>query len=199
MATPAAFVGREAELSRLLAALDNQTRMVLVVGDAGVGKTRLAGEAMARAAVTGMVTVHGAGAALVVEDVHWADSASLDFLTFLTRAGYRDTVTVVATCRGGLAVAGTRRGGGEEIRVGPLSRAELAGGGVTDRVSAASKSICCKGWRRSPLQTRAARASGRNGAELLQQGDAVELRPDVGHATVLETVEVHALDPDRLA
>src|SRR5580704_5410418 len=43
------------------------------------------------------------------------------------------------------------------------------------------------------------RASGWNGAELLQQGDAVELRPDVGHATVLEAVEVHALDRDRLA
>jgi hypothetical protein len=41
--------------------------------------------------------------------------------------------------------------------------------------------------------------SGRDGAELLQHGDAVELRPDVGHATVLEAVEVHALDPDRLA
>jgi hypothetical protein len=34
---------------------------------------------------------------------------------------------------------------------------------------------------------------------LLHHGDAVELRPDVGHATVLEAVEVHALDPDRLA
>jgi hypothetical protein len=44
-----------------------------------------------------------------------------------------------------------------------------------------------------------ARASGRDGAELLHQGDAVELRPDVGHATVLDAVEVHALDPDRLA
>src|SRR6185437_14298932 len=43
------------------------------------------------------------------------------------------------------------------------------------------------------------RASGRDGTELLHQGDAVELRPDVGHATVLEAVEVHALDPDRLA
>ena len=41
----------------------------------------------------------------MVEDVHWADSASLDFLTFLTRAGYRDTVTVVATCRGDEAPA----------------------------------------------------------------------------------------------
>ena len=70
--------------------------------------------------------------------MHWADSASLDFLTFLTRAGYRDTVTVVATCRGDEAPAAhvadwllQVRGaaGVEEIRVGPLSRAELAGGG----------------------------------------------------------------------
>ena len=74
--------------------------------------------------------------ALVVEDVHWADSASLDFLTFLTRAGYRDAVTVVATCRGDEAPAAhvadwlaQMRGaaGVAEIRVGPLSRAELAG------------------------------------------------------------------------
>src|SRR5581483_7259263 len=43
------------------------------------------------------------------------------------------------------------------------------------------------------------RASGRDGAELLHQGEAVELRPDVGHAAVLEPVEVHPLDPDRLA
>src|SRR6185437_3727483 len=42
-------------------------------------------------------------------------------------------------------------------------------------------------------------ASGRDGAELLHHGGAVELRPDVGHVTVLEAVEVHALDPDRLA
>src|SRR5579863_9483856 len=59
MGTPAGLVGREDELSRLLAALGSQTRMVLVVGDAGVGKTRLAAEAMARAAAAGMVTVRG--------------------------------------------------------------------------------------------------------------------------------------------
>jgi hypothetical protein len=41
--------------------------------------------------------------------------------------------------------------------------------------------------------------SGRDGAELLHHGDAVELRPDVGHTTVPEAVEVHALNPDRLA
>src|SRR5258708_36751165 len=60
-----------------------------------------------------------------------------------------------------------------------------------------------RGGSRSPPSTPARLepnpASGWDGAELLHQGDAVELRPDVGHATVLEAVEVHAPDPDRLA
>jgi hypothetical protein len=33
------FVGREGELPRLLAAVGGDTRLVLVTGDAGVGKT----------------------------------------------------------------------------------------------------------------------------------------------------------------
>jgi hypothetical protein len=91
------------------------------------------------------------GAGLVVEDVHWADSATLDFLTFLARAGHRHGVTVVATCRGDeapLAAPVTDwlmyvRGaaGVAEIRLGPLSRAEaaeqvaaLAGGPVPSAV-----------------------------------------------------------------
>ena len=53
MAGPGAFVGREGELSRLVGALGGDARMVLVVGDAGVGKTRFAGEGMARAAAAG--------------------------------------------------------------------------------------------------------------------------------------------------
>src|SRR5258708_22779358 len=60
-----------------------------------------------------------------------------------------------------------------------------------------------RGGSRSPPSTPARLepnpASGWDGAELLHQGDAVELRPDVAYATVLEAVEVHALDPDRLA
>src|SRR5215472_3787702 len=59
MAGPVAFVGREGELSRLLEAVDGRARLVLVVGDAGVGKTRFAGEVMARAAAAGMVMVRG--------------------------------------------------------------------------------------------------------------------------------------------
>ena len=57
MAGSAGFVGREGELSRLLGALGGAARLVLVVGDAGVGKTRFVAEGMARAA--GMVMVRG--------------------------------------------------------------------------------------------------------------------------------------------
>jgi DNA-binding CsgD family transcriptional regulator len=218
------LVGREVELSRLLAALSGDARLVLVVGDAGVGKTRFVGEGIARAAAAGMVMVQGeclplaetlpllpvaaalgelarldggrlmkAGLAaapeyargeagrllpgldpgggpglggrdegwqrqrlfaavaelldavaestgyrigLVAEDVHWADSATLDLLTFLARGGRRGAVGVVVTCRGDEApldeaVAGWLarvRGaaGVEEIRLGPLSRSEVA-------------------------------------------------------------------------
>ncbi len=59
MGGPAAFVGREGELSRLARALGGDARLVLVAGDAGVGKTRFAGEGMARAAAAGMVMVRG--------------------------------------------------------------------------------------------------------------------------------------------
>jgi DNA-binding CsgD family transcriptional regulator len=225
MAGPVAFVGRERELERLLGALGGGARLVLVVGDAGVGKTRFAEEGMARAAAAGMVMVRGeclplagmlpllpvasalgelgrlrggglmesalaaapgfareevgrlvpqlaaggggsgaaergeewrrerlfagvaellaaaagcgSGLGLVVEDVQWADSGTLDFLTVLGRAGRPDAVRVVVTCRSdevplGAEVAGWLaqvRGsaGVEEIRLGPLSRAEVAG------------------------------------------------------------------------
>ena len=79
----------------------------------------------------------GSGVGLVVEDVHWADSETLDFLIFLVRGGRRAPVRVVVTCCGDEAplaalVAGWLarvRGdaGTEEIRLGPLSRAQVAG------------------------------------------------------------------------
>ena len=100
----------------------------------GAGQRLFAGVAELLAVVAAR-TASGVG--LVVEDVHWADSETLDFLTFLVRAGRRGPVRVVATCRGDEAplaehVAGWLarvRGdaGTEEIRLGPLSRAEVAG------------------------------------------------------------------------
>src|SRR5262245_53682555 len=59
MAGWGAFVGRERELSRLQESLAGRTRLVLVVGDAGIGKTRFSGEGLARAAAGGMLTVSG--------------------------------------------------------------------------------------------------------------------------------------------
>jgi DNA-binding CsgD family transcriptional regulator/tetratricopeptide (TPR) repeat protein len=215
------FVGREHELSSLRGALGGDTRLLLVVGDAGVGKTRLVGEGMRRAAAGGMVSVLGgclplagelpllpvaealgelsrldggrlleaalgvappyvraevgrllprlgaggpglggrgegwqrerlfsavaellaavagrSGLAVVIEDVHWADGATLDCLTYLAWAGRGGAPTVVVTCRSDEApldvqVAGwlahVRGGGGvEEIRLEPLSRSEAA-------------------------------------------------------------------------
>jgi DNA-binding CsgD family transcriptional regulator len=77
------------------------------------------------------------GVGLVVEDVHWADGETLDFLTFLVRAGRRGPVRVVATCRGDEAPLAEHvpgwlarvRGDARvtEIWLGPLSRAEVAG------------------------------------------------------------------------
>ena len=239
MPAPAAFVGRERELSRLTGALGGDARLMLVVGDAGVGKTRLVEEGMARAGAAGMVMVRGeclpvagtlpllpiaaalgelagldggslmeaalgtaprfvraevgrlvpqlgpgsgpgadalgegwqrgrlfaavaqlleavaagsgAGVGLVIEDVQWADSETLDFLTFLGLAGRRDAVGVVVTCRSDEApteapvadwLAQVRGAAGmEELTLDPLSRAEvawqvatLAGGPVPPRV-----------------------------------------------------------------
>jgi DNA-binding CsgD family transcriptional regulator len=223
MAGPVPLAGREDELSRLVGALGGDTRLILVTGDAGVGKSRLVTEGMATAAglvmvrgeclpVTGtlpllpvasalgelarldagrlMEAVLGAapgfvraevgrlvphlgpsggpglegrgegwhrerlfaavtqllsavaersetGAGVVVEDVHWADSETLDFLTFLSRAARPSAVRVVVTCRSDeapLAPQAARwlaqaRGAAatEEITLGPLSRAEVAG------------------------------------------------------------------------
>jgi ATP/maltotriose-dependent transcriptional regulator MalT len=221
MAGSVGFVGRERELSRLEGALGGDARLVLVVGDAGVGKTRFAGEGMWRAAAGGMVCVlggclplagelpllpvaaalgelsrleHGgllegalgkvpryvraeaarllpqleadgpgqdgrakgwqrerlfaavaellgaaapeSGLVLVIEDMHWADGATLDCLTYLARAGGAGGLTVVVTCRSDEVpldaqvarwLADMRGGGGvEEIGLGSLSRDEAA-------------------------------------------------------------------------
>src|SRR5262245_11649473 len=220
MAEWGAFVGREGELSRLQSALAGRVRLVLVIGDAGIGKTRFVSEGLSRASADGMLTVGGGclplagklpllpvgdalgelsrldgGApfdaaltaasefvrselarlvprlatgeaaaepveqwrherlfaalaelldgvarrrllALLVEDVHWADGATLDFLTYLVRPSRTSAVSVVVTCRSDEVpldpvvadwLTHARRDAGvEEIRLGPLSRSEVA-------------------------------------------------------------------------
>ena len=55
-----AFVGRDWELSRLRSVVGGDARLFLVVGDAGVGKTRLVTEGMRRMAAHGLVSAWGA-------------------------------------------------------------------------------------------------------------------------------------------
>ncbi len=222
MGGSAVFVGRVWDLSRLRAIVGGEARLLLVMGDAGVGKTGFVTEGMRRVAVDGGVAVWGgclpmretlplfpiadalgelsrvdggevldaalavspryvrgeverllpqlgsgvaepswrvesgqrdrlfaaisellAAAArrrrlvLVVEDVHWADTTTLDCLTFLTRArGDAALPVVVVTCRSDEAplepqvvewLAQVRgRGGVAEVSLGPLSREETA-------------------------------------------------------------------------
>jgi DNA-binding CsgD family transcriptional regulator len=74
--------------------------------------------------------------ALLIEDVHWADAATLDFLTYLVRAGRGSSVSVVVTCRSDEVpldavvvdwLTHVRRDAAvEEIRLGPLSHDEVA-------------------------------------------------------------------------
>ena len=213
------FVGRDHELSLLRGAVRRDTPLLLVVGDAGVGKTRLVAEATRRLKSDGVIALWGrclplvealpllpiadalaelnrtapsvmeaalagtprfvrveverlvpqlgigeapiergdsghrerlfaavgqllaAAAAqhslvLVVEDVHWADSGTLDCLTFLARRPREADVTVLATCRGDEAPLDDRvaewlthvrsAGDVEELRLRPLSRDEVA-------------------------------------------------------------------------
>jgi predicted ATPase len=93
----ARLLERDAELRRLRAALDRAGRghgsVALVSGEAGIGKTSLVRELAAGApsrvrALVGMCdALHrqlaGRPALLVVEDLHWADDATLDVVRWL--------------------------------------------------------------------------------------------------------------------
>jgi predicted ATPase len=84
MAGWGAFVGRERELARLQSALAERARLVLVVGDAGIGKTRFVAEGLARACAGGMVAV-GGGCLPLAEKLPLLPIA--DALSELTRLG----------------------------------------------------------------------------------------------------------------
>src|SRR5436309_2991667 len=73
------FVGRQAELDVLETALADaraaRPSVVLVGGEAGVGKSRL------------------------LEDLHWADPSTRDLVRFLVRSTTRERLAVIATYR----------------------------------------------------------------------------------------------------
>jgi DNA-binding CsgD family transcriptional regulator/tetratricopeptide (TPR) repeat protein len=183
----AAFVGRESELDELERALEaagaGSGSTVLVAGEAGIGKSRLAAEAAQRARDDGFEVLIGrsidlvgtelpyqpfvealqpvgklrrgqsqlrvfeetlaligdraaeAPVLLVLEDVHWADTSTLDLIVFLAHNLADRRVLLLATHRADepssaertrrLANGVRRSGSGLELELAPLERDEL--------------------------------------------------------------------------
>ena len=187
------FVGRERELGELERTLDaaraGSGATVLVVGEAGIGKTRLTSELGRRARDAGFEVLLGraidlvgaelpyqpfvealrplrepwpadaraAGSQLrvfedtlallseraastpvllVLEDLHWADTSTLDLVVFLAHSLDRRRVLLLATCRPDEHASAdrvrrfsdgvTRSGSALVLEVGPLGDHELA-------------------------------------------------------------------------
>jgi DNA-binding NarL/FixJ family response regulator/tetratricopeptide (TPR) repeat protein len=187
-----AFAGRAAELGTLeqalAAARAGRGAAILVAGEAGIGKTRLAAEVTHRARQAGwqtllgrsidlvgtelpyqpfaealrplggprpadapagsqlevfeetlaLLTSHAAAAPvlLVLEDLHWADTSTLDLVVFLAHHLTERPVVLLATCRGDepaskermrrLADGITRSDSGLVLDLGPLPPEDLA-------------------------------------------------------------------------
>ena len=85
------LIGRAAQLDaldrRLESARGGRGQVVLIAGEAGVGKSRLLAEISADAAKQGFVRFFlyqsSSQPLLVVEDLHWSDGASLEVLLAL--------------------------------------------------------------------------------------------------------------------
>lgn len=145
---PSPLIGRERELRLLDAALSRSPGVILVTGEAGVGKTRLLAEVSARRSTRWLVgqcrpqdsspvaealgissdsnqdvltALSTAGpVVLLIEDLHWAAPETLDLLRFLT-SRIPPKVQIVLTSRGDLvSLAGTGPSRTTEIRVEPL-------------------------------------------------------------------------------
>ena len=184
-----AFAGRAVELGTLgqalAAARAGRGTAILVTGEAGIGKTRLAAEIVGRAGEAGFATLlgrsidlvgtelpyqpfaealrsiggtrpaaagsqlavfeetlalltgHAAAAPvlLVLEDLHWADTSTLDLIVFLAHNLAERPVVLLATCRRDepsskgrmtrLADGVRRSGSGLVLDLGPLPPEEL--------------------------------------------------------------------------
>jgi DNA-binding CsgD family transcriptional regulator/tetratricopeptide (TPR) repeat protein len=172
------FVGRARELEELERVLDatqaGRGATVLVAGEAGIGKTRLAAEVATRARGRGFAVLIGrsidlvgselpyqpfvealgplpreAGSQLrvfetalalladraepvllVLEDVHWADTSTLDLAVFLAHNVADEQVVLLATYRDGetvrrFAESAKRSGSALTLELGPLAHADL--------------------------------------------------------------------------
>jgi DNA-binding CsgD family transcriptional regulator len=224
------FVGRARELAELERALDaarsGTGATVLVAGDAGIGKTRLASELASRARDAGfevllgrsidlvgtelpyqplvdalrplgdprqggsqlgvfettlaLLTDRAGPVLLVLEDLHWADTSTLDLVVYLAHNLGDRPVLVLATVRADeppaaermrrLAEGVRRSGSAVLLELGPLERAELArllaaraGGSAT---GAATEAIVARSEGNPFFAEQLLAAAGPRGGEL---------------------------------
>ena len=134
------FVGRERELSRLLAAVGGDMRLLLVMGDAGVGKTRFVTEGMRRVAADGVVAVWG-GCLPMRETLPLLPVA--DALGELSRVDGGELLEAAlavdsALCpgRGGAAAAAARAGDGRTERAGESGQRDRLFAAIAELLSA---------------------------------------------------------------
>ncbi|GGN83926.1 LuxR family transcriptional regulator [Actinoplanes lobatus] len=133
-------LGREVLAALPLYALDELARLVPEVIGRQAGPDALpAGEWQRQRlfAAVGLVLTHIAGSrpvVVVIEDIHWADAATLDLLTYL-RASSGGSITLIATCRSDEApldppvarwVEQARRPETVRLELAGLSRAAIA-------------------------------------------------------------------------
>ncbi|MEV0354682.1 AAA family ATPase [Nocardia sp. NPDC050697] len=120
--TAGAFVGRERELERLAGLLRSAPRLITLIGSGGIGKTRLAAEAVQRWHRARRVPIHwvrlarvpvGADATAVADELarsiveaDFSDRSSWDALRDTLLGGARSTVLVLDNCEHVLDSAG---------------------------------------------------------------------------------------------
>ena len=93
---PLPLAGREAELNALRNAGESEGKFIVLEGEAGIGKTRLAEEFLDY--------IRGTPTVIFFDDLHWADEASLDLLTYIVRRLKGRALCLLGTWRGeGLA------------------------------------------------------------------------------------------------
>ena len=165
------FAGRDGELAALAGAFEEAAagtpRTVLLGGEAGVGKSRLARLfELLLALLEGLAERQPV--LLVIEDVHWADPATCDLLSFLVRNLRQAAVLMVVTFRSDdlhrthplrpLLAGLERMDGVRRLELGRLSRGQVGAQleGIVGRP--ASPSVLDAVWGRgagNPLFTEA--------------------------------------------
>src|SRR5206468_240463 len=121
----APLVGREDEIALLVGALEDalagKGHIVSIVGEAGLGKTRLVDELLADPRALGARVARTQPVILALTDVQWADAASQELLAALAPALASTAALFVTTYRPDLNPPWSTSRGHLQIRLTPLA------------------------------------------------------------------------------